>query len=193
MPADNLLLKLADLLAQPNWTWLPAVILTVTAVVIYVFTIRAQVRKAHLWPDHDLRLTITTPVAYLVICTLMAFLVLHSATPNTSVLQDVTLGNIWTCLLVAALSLTGVGWSVPDSWVDSVGVKSPDYDEGRSAEKELANALNSVRSATEATEQEAHDFLAAAEKLRSSIDTNLNKEPSGPSKIYAKQIRPFVN
>lgn len=108
VPADNLLLKLANLLQRPSWVWLPAGLLTLVAMVVYGRIIYVQVRQAYLWPDHDRRRTISTSLMYVVLCSLMAFGVLQLVSTKTEVAQDITLGNVWACFLIAVLSLTGL-------------------------------------------------------------------------------------
>lgn len=176
VPQENLLLKLASELEQFSWTLLPATILIMASAAVYFFTMRTQVRKAHLHSARDTQLTVTTSLVFVGVCWLMAFLVLSSATPNSVMLQNLTLGNFLACLLVAVLSLTGFGWQVPASWVDSVGVRSPDYSEGRLAAERITEILERVRT-SRPDEQDLEDFKTAVEGLRSSIDKNLDAEP----------------
>lgn len=172
IPEDDLFLRLVDLLQKPNWIWLPAGLLTVVAIVVYVVNIRVQVHQAYLWTDGDCRRTITTFVTYMVLCTLMAYGVLKSASSQTT-----TLGDIWGCLLLAVLSLTGIGWSVPGSWVESMGIKSPNYTEGRFSADELEGVLEDVREKPYAEEKDIKRFLEASNNLYTSIKRNFALEP----------------
>lgn len=177
VPTENLLLQLADLLERRSWRWLPAAFLTLAATTVYFFTVRLQVRKGHLFADRDLVRTIITSLIWVAACALMAFLVLHSATPQLSMLADATFGNIWACLLIAVLSLTGVGWSEPGAWVEAMGVKTPDYEKGRDSAEELTRVLGRVRKEADAQPKDADDFLAAAEGLHESVRANAVVEP----------------
>jgi hypothetical protein len=178
VPKDNLLLNLVEVLQQPSWIWLPAGLLTAVAAVIYFFTIKAQVRRAYLWSDGDFRRTVCTSLVYVILCTLMVYAVLMFISS-----YEMTLGTIWACLLVAVLSLTGIGWKRPSKWVDSIGIKSPNYKDGRASAAELTEILQKVRSKKIADKQYVEDkqylegFLAAAKDLHSNIETNLQIEP----------------
>jgi hypothetical protein len=172
VPPDNLLLKLAGLLQQPSWIWLPAGLLTAIATYVYIATIHVQIRQGYLWPDADLRRTIGTSMAYIVLCTLMAYAVLRSA-----LTRETTLGDVWACFLLAVLSLTGIGWKGPGSWVESIGIKSPDYTDGRLAARKLTAILQRVRSQERGDKKDVEEFLEAATNLRASIETNFESEP----------------
>jgi hypothetical protein len=172
VPQDNLLLKLTDLLQQPSWIWLPAGMLTAIATYVYISTVNVQVRKGYLWSGADVRRTIATSLAYIVLCTLMAYAVLRSV-----LARETTLGDIWACFLLAVLSLTGIGWPGPGSWVESIGVKSPDYTDGRLAAKKLAGVLCRVRGKARGRKEDVEDFLEAAKNLRASIEKNRELEP----------------
>lgn len=78
LPSDNLLLKLVNLLKVPSWIWLPAALLTTIVAVVYIVSINVQNRQAYLWSDGDIRRTIGTSLSYIILCTLMAFVVLRS-------------------------------------------------------------------------------------------------------------------
>jgi hypothetical protein len=169
---ENLLLNLAEVLRQPSWIWLPAALLTAVATVVYIIAIKAQIRQAYLWSDGNLRRTLFTSLVYIILCTLMAYMVLMSA-PS----YEITLGGIWACLLVAVLSLTGVGWSVPSSWVESINVKCPNYTDSHLSIKKLADALKDVRSKSTSDKRDVEDFLEAVENLSSDIKKNLQIEP----------------
>ncbi|MEW6162170.1 MAG: hypothetical protein AB1606_02455 [Nitrospirota bacterium] len=90
------------------------------------------------------------------------------------------MGDIWACLLVAVLSLTGIGWSGPNSWVESIGIKSPNYADARLSVIKLAEILQRVRKEEIKginSTREIEDFLQVGRKLRFSIKENLHIEP----------------
>ena len=181
LPEGNLLLNLVEVLQQPSWIWLPAGLLTAVAAVIYFFTIKAQVRRAYLWSDGDFRRTVCTSLVYVILCTLMVYAVLMSISS-----YKITFGTILACLLVAVLSLTGIGWKISHSWIDSTDTKSPDYTEGRASAEKLTGILGAFRGTKEnrvtkgreiADEKDVEDFLDAVKTLRSNIKENLQIEP----------------
>jgi hypothetical protein len=172
VPADNLLLKLVNMLQRPSWVWLPATLLTVIAITVYVATLYTQICRAYLWPEGDMRRTIGTSLTYMLLCMLMAYAVLRSA-PAT----QTTLSDIWTCFLLAALSLTGIGWSGPTSWVTSIGVQSPNYTEGRRCAVQLTDILHRVRLKARGEVQDVKEFGTLADNLLKDIDKNLALEP----------------
>ena len=169
---ENLLLNLAEVLRQPSWIWLPAALLTAVATVVYIVAVKVQIRQAYLWSDGNRRRTLFTSLVYIILCTLMAYMVLMSV-PS----YETTLGGIWACLLVAVLSLTGIGWSVPSSWVESISIKIPNYTDSHLSITKLADALDDVRSKSTSDKQDVEDFLEAVENLRSNIEKNLQIEP----------------
>jgi hypothetical protein len=171
VPADNLLLKLVKLLQRLSWIWLPAGLLTLVSAAVYVVMINIQIKKAYLWSDGDLHRTIGTSLIYLILCALMVYAVLSSVSSS-----QVTGGDIWACFLVATLSLTGIGWKGPD-WVEVIGIRSPNYSEGRIAAEKLEKILRRVRNEAVSNKRDVEDFLEVAEKLRSNIETNLEVEP----------------
>jgi hypothetical protein len=172
LPQDNLLLQLVHRLEKPSWIWVPAAFLTAVAALVYIVTVREQIRKAYLWPTGDHRRIAGTCVSYIILCTVMAYVVLSSV-PS----YQATVGGIWACLLLALLSLTGLGWSGPGKWVESIGVKSPDYTDGRQAARELTEILQRVRGQPRGTKRDVEDFVEAGKELRSSVETNLESEP----------------
>lgn len=103
----------------------------------------------------------------------MTYAVLKSVSPY----EKTTLVDIWACLLVAVLSLIGIGWKRPSSWGESIGVKSPNYIKSHQSVKKLTEILQCVRTKSSSDKQDVEDFLSDAENLRSSIETNLQLEP----------------
>jgi len=191
IPEDNLLLQLARLLQRPSLLWLPASLLTLISIVVYYYTIKVQIRQAYLWSkskplrlgskslpiDDDFRRTVCTSFAYIILCTLLAYVVLWSIPDRGTASSNETIfGDFWASFLLAILSLTGIGWEGPNSWVESIGIKSQDYSEGRLAAKELTNILKRVRN-KESNEKDVEDFLKEIENLQSNIKTNLEFEP----------------
>ena len=176
LPEGNLLLNLIEVLQQPSWIWLPAGLLAAVAAVIYFVTIKVQIRRAYLWSDGDFRRTICTSLVYVILCTLMIYTVLMSISS-----YKITFGTILACLLVAVLSLTGIGLNISNSWVDSAvdsaGIKSPKYTDGRASAEKLTKTLNRVRREKNADKRDVVDFLGAAKDLCSNIEANLQMEP----------------
>lgn len=191
IPKDNLLLMLVGLLQRPSILWLPAALLTVISTIVYFYTINVQICQAYLWSnsqpirlgskslqlDDDFRRTICTSLTYIILGTLMAYVVLRSVPSDETTSLETIFGDIWASYLLAILSLTGIGWSGPNSWVESIGIQSPNYTEGRQAAKEVTNILNRVRMKPSGNNQDVEDFSRAIENLRSNIMTNLELEP----------------
>lgn len=173
IPTDNLLMNIVKELQQPSWIWLPAGLLTAVAAAVYIITVNVQIRQAYLWSKYNLRRTIGTSLTYIFLCTLMTYAVLKSVSPY----EKTTLVDIWACLLVAVLSLIGIGWKRPSSWGESIGVKSPNYTNSHQSVKKLTEILQSVRTKSSSDKQDVADFLSNAENLRSGIETNLQLEP----------------
>lgn len=172
VPQDNLLLKLASALQQPTAIWLPALLLTSISIYIYYTTIKIQVRKSYLWPEGDKRRSVATSVMYFLISSTIVYIVLKS----TSV-KPFTFENIWACSLISLLSLTGIGWIGPTSWVENTGTKSPDYTEGRDAAKKITNILWDIRHKPVAEMEHLDQFVSAIDKLQKNIEYNINLEP----------------
>ncbi len=97
--------------------------------------------------------------------------------PPTALSNSTLWGGIWACLLVAALSLTGVGWSLPNSWVKSIGIQVPDYTEARSTAKRLAQLVAKVAAQPYAERGDVEAFLKIAGSLRDEIEKNRSLEP----------------
>jgi hypothetical protein len=172
LPDDNLLLKLVELLNQPGWLWFPAALLTIVACGVYGVSIYIQVRQAYLWTDKNVHRSILTALLYLLLCSLMALAVLRSA-----LCGPITWGAIWACILLAALSLTGIGWSGPESWVESIGIKAPDYTQTHIYGNSLKDIVGKVRQKSLGEQGDIEDFLNAAGNLRTEITKNKDLEP----------------
>lgn len=184
VPKDNLLIQLATRLQQRSWLWLPAAILTLATAAVYIATISVQIRRAYLFRTGRWRRTIATAILYIIVCTLMAYGVLRSASPASPYT-----GTIWACLLLALLSLTGIGWSGPSSWIESVGIQCPDYTESHRAVLDVTTVLNEVRKKSSSTKTDVDDFSKGVEKVRTEIEKNLTYEPS-----WARaELSPVVN
>jgi hypothetical protein len=180
---ENLLLNLAEVLRQPSWIRLPAALLTAVATVVYIVAVKVQIRKAYLWSDGNLRRTLFTSLVYIILCTLIAYMVLMSV-PS----YETTLGGIWACLLVAVLSLTGIGWLVPSSLVELIGVKCPNYTDSHRFIAKLADTLKGLRSKGNSDKRDVEDFLETVENLRSNIKKNLQIEPKWAEANLQKNI-----
>jgi len=173
VPKDNLLIQLADRLQQPSWLWLPAAVLTLATGATYMATTSVQIRRAYLFKAGRWRRTIITASLYLTVCTAMAYGVLRSAAPASPYP-----GTIWACLLLALLSLTGIGWSEKSSWVESMGIQCPDYTKSDQAVLGVTNLLSQTRKAATGTKQNIDDFLKGVDKLQTEIEDNLQYEPT---------------
>jgi len=177
VPEGDLLRNLAEVLEQPSLRiWLPALLLTLITGYVYLRTISTQIKQAYLWSNRDILRTAVTFFVYLSLCSLMAFLVLRF-TPCL----EISRGSLWACFLVAVFSLSGIGWRGPSSWVELIGVKSPDYTAGRLAAGNLTKILKKVREEgttdPEENKQYIKDFLREADNLKSNIEKNLEIEP----------------
>lgn len=176
VPSTNMLLKLATLLQKPSWGWLPAALLTAATAFVYLITLNLQIRQGYPWSDHVLRRTIFTSLAYVTLCSLMAYAMLKSAPSG-----EITFGSIWACILISLLSLTGIGWKGPTSWVKLLDARSPNYADGRLYSKKLSQVLHHVQSETYEDRDDVRvvvqDFCEAAKKLRDNIEKNLVIEP----------------
>lgn len=173
VPADNLLLKLADELQQPDWIWLPAGLLTLIATLVYLLRVRLQVRKAYLWRESEVKRWLCTGTFFILLNTLISYAVLQWVLS-----RSVTWGDTWACFLIAVLSLTGLGWTLPSSWVKDIGVKIPDYSEARQHADKIGEVLETVRAERHGKKEHVDAFVAAVENLRSTIDKNLPNESS---------------
>lgn len=171
VPNDNLLVKLANRLQQPSWLWLPAGLLTLVATSVYVTSLSIQIRRAYVFKDGRWRRTIVTAAVYVLICTTMAYVVLRSAAPYQK-----SWGASWACLLLAVLSLTGIGWSGPSSWIESIGLQCPDYTEPQEAAFKVTKLLNLMRGKQIGEQRDVLDFLEGINNLRTGIEKYLRYE-----------------
>jgi hypothetical protein len=172
IPKENLLLNLSNVLQKPDWIWIPAILLTIISIGVYVATVYVQVCKLYPCSRYDISRTLGTCLFYSITCTLMAYAVLLSALS-----RDITFGDLWACILLTALSLTGIGWSGPKSWVETVGISFPDYEYGRRLTKKLNQSLKKIQSIPISKKQDIQDFVNILEALRENIDNNLHLEP----------------
>ena len=129
-----------------------------------------------------LKRTIITSIIYTIICVGFAYLVLTYALsfPNEDC-KPVMYANIWTCYLIAILSMTGIGWSGLGSWVDAMSI-SPDYTETCHMLENLIITLENIRKKERSNRQDIADFYKGATDLRSSLEKNIYLEPE-----WAKQ------
>lgn len=172
IPKDNLLLNLSNVLQKPRWIWIPAILLTIISVGVCIATVYVQVCKLYLCSRYDISRTLGTCLLYLITCTLMAYAVLLSALS-----RDIKFGDLWACVLLTALSLTGIGWSGPNSWVETVGISFPNYEYGRRLINKFKQSLKNIQSIPISKKQDIQDFVNILEALRENIDNNLHLEP----------------
>jgi len=173
VPNDNLLVQLANRLQQRGWLWVPAGLLTLATIAVYLATVSVQIRRAYLFKDGVWRRTIATSILYILICTLMAYGVLRSTSA-----ANLTVGIIWACLLLALLSLTGIGWSGPSSWVESIGIQCADYTESDEAALRVTRILNRLRRQASSQKHDVDDFLESINNLVTGIEKNIKYEPT---------------
>ena len=172
LPADNLLLKLVEILENPSWVWASAGLLTVVAFSVYFVSIYIQVRQAYLGIEGILRRSITTTLLYVLLCSTLAFAVL-----TTSPTKQISWGIIWACFLLSVLSLTGIGWSGPDKWVELLGIVSPDYTQFRYYVRDLEDLIKEICKKEYGFESDVKEFIAIVKKLKDELEKNKNKEP----------------
>ena len=172
LPADNLLLKLVEILENPSWVWASAGLLTVVAFSVYFVSIYIQVRQSYLGIEGILRRSITTTLLYVLLCSTLAFAVL-----TTSPTKQISWGIIWACFLLSVLSLTGIGWSGPDKWVELLGIVSPDYTQFRYYVRDLEDLIKEICKKEYGFESDVKEFIAIVKKLKDELEKNKNKEP----------------
>ena len=177
IPTDNLFLKLVNLLQYPSLLRLPAGLLTIASTIVYILTINVQIRQGYLWSDGDRRRTIGTSLFFIILCTALAIIVLWSISSEKTTIWDITFWDVWASYLLAILSLTGIGWSGPNSWVESIGIKYPDYTDGRLAAKKFTDILEKMRNSDIGDGRNVKDFSDAIENLRLNIENNIENEP----------------
>jgi hypothetical protein len=177
---SDILFQLVDLSKTPSIPLVPALLLAFVTTIIYYYTIRSQVLQAYLWPEGDKRRTIVTVIIYISFCTILAMSVLYAANDVPDSYSKI-MSYLFVSYLVATLSLTGVGWQGPSSWVEATGIKSPDYTEGRQAVEQITDILTCIRNKDDAVlknpEKNLSDFKEAVEKLELSIHDNIDLEP----------------
>ena len=178
--ASLLLLTLSlpggDLLSAPHAVAVPALFLTGVALTVYVFSVRTQIRRAYLdGGNHWLRALVTAAV-FIALATGMAWLVLDSTGRPAGGLSA-QVGRAWACLLVALLSLTGIGWSTPSTWHERVGVELPDYRKARGMIDAIARSMAEIRASTVGTPLQRDGLAKAFDDLAGELRQNLRLEP----------------
>jgi|GEM_PF-4708519 len=171
VPQDNILLKLILSLERPG-IWLPAALLSIVSTSVYVISVYVQVRKAYLFESGNKPRTAGTCLLFIFLCTSMGYAVLKSVSP-----QAFTPAGVWACFLVSILSLTGVGWSTPTTWIDVLGVKHPDYRESQRLVRLLTDALNSIRAKPRSSKDDVTRILSYAGNLCTELEKNVDCEP----------------
>lgn len=172
VPQDNLLPKLVQSLKQPG-VWLPAALLSIVSTCVYVISLYVQVRKAYLFKSGNILRTAGTCLLFIFLCASMAYVALRSALPGAF-----TPAGLWACFLIATLSLTGIGWSTPTTWVDALGVKHPDYEEAQRLVGLFKQELTSVRTRPRGSKSDVTMILSYAGSLRTELEKNVESEPS---------------
>jgi hypothetical protein len=190
---DDLLIKLSNAFKNPSAIWLPALALTVGSMIIYYYTVKVQIQKSYFWPKEDRCRAIGTSSFYTILCTFAAYL-LFIVTQDPLITsegyleylkfqQDIgsALSNFWACLLLAVLSLTGIGWSGLGNWVDAV-VKNPDYTDGRKSAERITEIVKGIQNNTFSGCLSEYtcldDFKTEIDNLYKSIDDNLKLDRS---------------
>lgn len=170
---NDILPKLVKELNKGSWTLLPAIVLTVVTAVIYFGQVFGQIKRLYLWPKHHLRRTVVTVIVYVTLCTLMALVVLSS---TTDCLSNITPGSIWACLLVAFLSLTGIGWKGPTAWARDADLKFPDYGTAHRTVDRISEILSAIRANKYDDRNNKEKLILAVNSLYNEIEQNLRYE-----------------
>jgi hypothetical protein len=170
--AEDPLRKILKALERPS-IWPLAAILTAVTVSLYFFIVLALVRRAYLFDHGVRRRTALTSLLFLVLCTLIAYAVLKWAVPG----EGGRVVRLWSCLLFAALSLDGIGWTRPSRLVDDLGIRSPDYIEARRLVGVITEAFVAIRKEPRGTRQDIESVLKSFQGLLSEVEKNLNLEP----------------
>jgi hypothetical protein len=173
LSADDPLRRLAVVLATPGWPWIPAILLTAVSAAVYLLTIHYQVRRAYLWPRHVLRRTLATAALYLALAFGATYGVWRLSVPGAD-----GWGARWACLILALLSLAGLGWTMPRGWIDDIGVRSPDYLRAHSLARELARVLGRLRKSGVGRRQDVVRVEEVLGALRDEIEANVELEPA---------------
>ncbi|HEU0297973.1 MAG TPA: hypothetical protein VFR37_00925 [Longimicrobium sp.] len=173
LAADDPLRRLVDVLSRPNWLWIPAILLTAVSALVYLLTIRYQVRRAYLWPQRVLLRTLATATLYLALAFGGTYGVWRLSVPDTD-----GWGARWACLVLALLSLAGLGWTMPKGWIDDIGVRSPDYLRAHALARELARVLGRVRGTAIGRRQDVARVEEVLGALRDEIEENVEREPA---------------
>lgn len=170
--ADEKLFKnLSKSLEKPDLIYFPALFLTAVVFVIYYISLKEKISNAYLWPDRIFQRTICTSIIIMIICTMVTFFVVSSATN-----YQINSGKFLACILVASLSLTGYGWSLPSSLAKFIEEKSPNYNECHQNVAKITEILIDVRKKSQSTEQDVNEFYEAVKNLYSLINKNMLKE-----------------
>lgn len=173
LSTDDPLRKLADVLSRPSWLWIPAILLTAVSAVVYALTIRYQVRRAYLRPQDTLLRTIATATLYLGLAFGATYVVWRLSMPGAD-----GWGARWACLILALLSLAGLGWTMPKGWIDDIGVRSPDYLRAHALAAELARVLARVRRSGAGRRQDVARVEEVLSALRDEVEANVELEPA---------------
>jgi len=177
---DDEIKTLVNILQMLNALLIPSFILTVIAGYIYYISIKIQIQNYYLLPNWDYILIPFFSFIFFFVCFIITIIVLYSNKISLS------LGSLWASILISLLSLTGVRWGGLSSWVESVGIVSPDYLEGRKAAEKLGTILETVRNKSVAEYEDLEEFLNSAKKLCENIDGNLELETKNTKKLMTE-------
>ncbi len=172
LPSGDVIISLVNVLQDPNPLWIPVLLLTGIASLVYWVSLRVQISRAYLWPDRDATRTAGTFLLCVFLGTLISFIVLWPQLEAPSVI-----GTLWACFLVAVLSLTGIGWTRAENWVEAVGIVPPDYLDGRTAAEVLTGILSRVRSSSSSPE-DIGEFADNLSSLIEAVRENIRLEPA---------------
>jgi hypothetical protein len=187
---EDPLKRLVELLSSPSWRWIPAGLVTVVSAVVYVLTIRYQIRRAYLWPEHTLRRTLTTALVYLALAFGATYGVLCMAVPSAD-----AAGGTLACLILSLLSLAGLGWTMPRGWIDDIGIRSPDYLRARNVAAEVARLLTRLRSEAVGRRQDVARMQELMSAIRDEIEVNVDLEPTwakGPPQEFSSSLHSLL-
>jgi len=79
--------------------------------------------------------------------------------------------------MVAALSLTGIGWKGPEAWIEAIHLQMPDYDECHTYTTQVTRSLQRLRRPQELNLETFQQFTDQLSSLRKGIESNLPLEP----------------
>ncbi len=175
LPSGDLLIKLASKLDNLNISWVIAVFVTCVSIYIYFLSILSQIKKAYLFPYRNFTKAIITCLFFIALCTSIAFIVLMFS-KRLTICEALTIGNIFASLLLASISLIGVGWKLP-SLVETIGIKLPDYTEAHNSIKDIEKILDKYYLGNSSDIISVKDYFNKIDKLLNNIEKERDFEP----------------